>query len=182
MAKAAKTKAANVSVPQSREEATAQMARIGALQRELEAITTRMNADLAKAKERAELLAAPVKAEHEDAVEGLRVYCDANRDALTGGKVKHVDFGSGVVRWRQTKARVMGVPKLADKLSALIDAIKAKGLKRWLRVIVEIDKEAMLREPDAVAAAGLPGVKIAAEGEDFVVEPYSEELLKGAAA
>ena len=182
MAKGTKTKASNVCVPQTRDEATAQMARIGALQRELEAITTTMNAALAAAKESAELKAAPVKAEMDDAVQGLRVYCDANREALTGGKVKHVDFGSGVVRWRQTKARVMGIPKMADKLSALIDVIKSKGLKRWLRIIVEIDKEAMLREPDAVASAGLPGVKIAAEGEDFVVEPYSEELSKGAAA
>ena len=182
MAKATKTKAANVCVPQTREDAATQVARIGLLQRELETITTKMNEKLAATKQAAEVRAAPAKAEIEDLTEGLRVYCDANREALTRGKVKFFDFGTGIVRWRQTKAAVRGVPRDAEKFAALVATIRAKGLVRFLREIVEIDKEAMLREPDAVAAAGLPGVKISAEGEDFVVEPYAETLSKEIAA
>ncbi|QLP98533.1 MAG: host-nuclease inhibitor Gam family protein [Rhodoblastus sp.] len=127
MAKGTKTKAATVCVPQTRDEATAQIAAIGKLQRELEEITTKMNLKLAATKEAAELRAAPAKAEIEDLTEGLRVYCDANREALTKGKVKFFDFGTGVVRWRQTKPAVRGVPRDADKLAALIAAIREKA-------------------------------------------------------
>ena len=181
MAKRTKTKASNVVVPQSRDDATRAVARVGVLQRELELIETDMNDQLGRIKERAELLAAPAKAEIDDLKTGLRVWSDANRDALTeGGKRKHADLGTGLVRWVQTRAAVRGVPREAEKLAATIKTLIAAGLQRFVRTKHEVDREAILREPEALK--GVAGLSVAAEGEDFVVEPYAETLSKEVAA
>jgi len=62
-------------------------------------------------------------------------------------------------------------------VEAIIEGCKVAGLEKFIRVKEEINKDAMLAEPDQ--AMKVPGVTIKSGGEDFIIEPL--ELKKGAA-
>lgn len=168
-----KVRAANVAVPQGRDEANALIARIGTLRRELDRIAADMNDELARIKEQHELRAEPLKAEAETAVEGLKIWCEANRAGLTqGGKVKSAAFPAGEVRWRARPPRV--TVRGAD---AVIEALERLGLTKFVRLKREVNKEAILDAPGEVA--GIAGITIGSEGEDFTVEPFAGDLEAG---
>ena len=176
MAKTARTttRGANVPVPQSREEAAQAVTRIGVLNRELARREADMGDALARIKQKVEEAAEPLREALRAATEGLRIWSEANRADLTGaGKVKSADLGTGTIGWRLRPPRV-SVPR---DVAGLIERLKGLGLGRFVRTREEIDKEAMLAEPAAVA--GVPGVKIGSAGEDFFVEPF-EAALSGA--
>ena len=56
---------------------------------------------------------------------------------------------------------------------AVLDALRRMGLKRFIREKEEVNKDAILNEPAAVAH--VPGIAIS-QGEDFVVVPFEAEL------
>lgn len=173
-----KTRAANLPVPQTREQAQQSVTRIGQLQRDLTRMEVAMNDVIAAAKAKFEEKAAPLNGDLDAITEGLRVWADANRDELTdGGKTKTADLGTGKIAWRMRPPSVRA-PKAAEKLAEVIAWLRKRKLERFIRVSEEIDREAMLREPALVAAA--PGVSIASAGEDFIVEPVAAELTGGA--
>lgn len=160
------------SVPQTRDAAEAAMARIGALSRELEAVETAMNRKIAAAKEYAEGQAAPRREELAVLSAGLTAWAEANRAVLTNdGKVKTAYLGTGVILWRLGKrsVRVKGA-------EAVIAALKRVGLARFVRVKEEVDKEACLRDPAAVA--GIQGLTVTEPVEEIVIEPHREELAE----
>lgn len=164
-----KTEAAAFYVPQSRDEVAEAIAKIGQHQRERELITTAMNEALAlrkgefenEAKPHAEAIAALTK--------GVHTWCEANRATITkDGKVKFHEFATGEVKWR------LRPPSIAIRgADAVMAALKSLRLERFIRVKEEIDKEAMLREPEAIAA--VRGVSVA-QKEDFVVVPFETKL------
>ncbi len=169
-----KAKSKSVPAPQSREEAAAMLRSIGEGAREVARIEADMNDDLARIKEEAEAKAAPHRSAIMQMTEGLKTWCEANRETLTdGGKRKFADLGTGRIEWRFSppKVTIRGV-------EGVIAAIKTLGLP-FLRTKEEIDKEAMLREPDK--ARLVPGVTIGSEGETFSVEPF-EAQIEGRAA
>jgi phage host-nuclease inhibitor protein Gam len=59
------------------------------------------------------------------------------------------------------------------------DALQRLRLDRFLRTKIEINKEAILNEPEAVAL--IPGIKIS-QIEDFVVTPFEADLTGPEAA
>lgn len=174
MAKArTKTRGANLSVPQSREEAAAHLRRIGEIAREVERREADMNDSLARIKEQVEAAAEPLRSEHRTLVAGLQTWCEANRVAITdGNRVKFADLGTGKVSWRLRPPKVT-LPKDAAEL---IGRLKAMRLSLFVRVKEEVDREAMLANPDQ--ARRVPGVRISSEGEDFVIEPFEAELAE----
>jgi phage host-nuclease inhibitor protein Gam len=169
-AKKTKTKGSDLPVPQSREEAQRFIREIGESNRQIARIEADMNDQIANMKEGGELAAAPLYARVQSMTEGLRIWCDANRDALTdGGKRKFADLGTGRIEWR------LAPPKVWIKgVDAALAAIKTLGLSQFLRAKEKIDKEAMLREPER--ARLVPGVTIGSAGENFAVEPFEAEL------
>lgn len=170
----AKTRAANVPVPQSREEAARFIHDIGAAQREIARIEADMNDEIALAKKTAEANALPARARIEALTDGLRTWAEAHRDALTdGGKRKYAELGTGRIEWRFAPPRV--TIKGADEVIA---RIRTLGLAMFLREKIEIDKEAMLREPDK--ARLVQGVSIGTAGENFSVEPFEAEIAGAA--
>lgn len=153
------------SVPQSREEAVAAIGRIGQLRREIAAEKARADEAIRAAGETFERATAQKAAELAEQERGVQMWCEANRMALTGeGRVKYHDFGTGRVNWRTRppKVSIRGV-------EAVIEGCKQLGLTSFLRVREEINKEAMLADPER--ARSLTGVTISSEGEDFVIEP-----------
>lgn len=164
-----KQEAAQFPVPQSRDDVIASIAEIGRRQRERERIQSDMNDQLAAIKQSFEEQARP----HADAItalsSGVQTWCEANRAVLTqDGKVKTANLASGEVRWRMRPPSVSARP-----IEKVIEALKDMGLKRFIRIKEEIDKESILAEPDAVKY--IKGIKIE-QKEDFVIVPFETEL------
>lgn len=171
------TLASNLPVPQTREEAAAAVAQIGAAQRELGRIEAGMNDRITKLKETAEATATPLRERIDTLTKGLQTWAEANRQVLTGGKTKTVDLGTGVISWRLRPSKV-SLPGKPEALATLIDKLKAMALQRFIRTKEEVNREAMLAEPDL--ARTVPGVKVGTSGEDFAVEPFEVALAEGA--
>ena len=170
MSKKTRMRAANLPVPQSREEAAAMLQQIGTLNRQRARLEADMNDAIAAIKEQAEAQAQPLRDQAEAALEGLKLWAEANRQTLTdGGKVKFADLGTGRISWRFRPPSVR-----LTKVEAVLEALKRLGLTRFIRTREEPSKEAMLAEPDT--ARTVPGVNIGTEGEDFLVEPFEVEL------
>lgn len=166
----AKTAGANLPVPQSREEAAATVTAIGDLNRKLARLTADMNDELAASKTHFEAEAEPHRRALEEKTEGLKIWAEANRQALTGGdKTKTVDLGTGVVKWRLRPPAVR-----LSKVEDVIARLKALGLARFLRTKEEVNKDAMQAEPEV--ARTVAGVSIGSAGEDFIVEPFEAAL------
>lgn len=164
-----KTASAAVPVPQSRDQVTAYIREIGERTRDVTRIQAAMNDELAAVKERFEAQAQPQIARIESLTQGIQIWSEANREALTqGGKTKTAAFPSGEVSWRirPPSVRITG----AD---AVLDQLRRLGLNRFIRPKEEINKEAILNEPEAVAS--VPGISIQ-QGEDFIVVPFEAEL------
>jgi phage host-nuclease inhibitor protein Gam len=155
---------------QSRQEAEAAVERIGANQRELTRIEADLNDEVSRLKAAAEERAKPLQ----DAIAAdrglVQLFCEANRGELTNaGKTKTVIFATGEVRWRARPPSVS-----IRGVAAVIALLKSNFGGRFVRTKEEIDKEAMLADPDT--ARQVPGVKIGSEGEDFVIEPFEVQL------
>lgn len=164
-----KTDAVQHPVPQTREEVIASIAAIGTNQRERDRIQAAMNDELAAVRERYEAEAKPFATEIGALTKGVHLYCEAHRDELTKtGKVKSHTFASGEVKWRLRPPSV--VVRGGD---AILDALKSLKLSRFIRTKEEVNKDAILADPAAVA--GVKGISIR-QTEDFVVQPWDTEL------
>lgn len=170
MAKAkVKTAAAQVAVPQSREEATEAIAAIGRHTRERARIEAAMGDEIAAIKQRYEAQAAPHAAAIVDLTEGVATWCAAHREALTqGGKTKTVTFPSGEVAWRITPPKV-----LLRGVEAILATLKRRNLDAFIRTKEEINKEAILN--DFAAVRRVPGISLD-QREEFVITPHEAAL------
>lgn len=164
-----KIPAASHFVCQSREETAESIARIGALQRERDRIQAAMNDELAAVRERFEAQAKPHAERIAELTRGVHDWCVANRAQLThDNKVKFHAFATGEVKWR------MRPPSISVRgVDAVVSTLRKLGLTRFLREKVEIDKEAMLKEPEVAGSIG--GISVS-QREDFVVVPAETQL------
>lgn len=162
---ARKAKSITVVAPETMAEADQYLRDIGKLDIKLRDIDTDLREATAKLKQEAEDQASPLRAEVEKKWAGLQSWAQANRKRMTEGG-KTIRLPSGTVSWRIQPAKVSltGVKDLIVLLSA------TRKWKKFLRVKVEVDKEAMLK--DKVEAAKIKGVKIGSEGEaiDYEVD------------
>jgi phage host-nuclease inhibitor protein Gam len=165
-----KTKApADAWVPQTREEVAEAIAAIGRAQRARLLIAAALNETVAAAKAKAEAEAQSHSAEILRLRAGVQTWCAAHRAELTqGGRIKTALFATGEVRWRATPPRVVlrGVDEVLKRLQAL-------GLERFVRTKHEVNKEAILADPDAVR--GIEGVSLESR-EEFVIVPVETAL------
>jgi phage host-nuclease inhibitor protein Gam len=129
-AKKTKAPAVAVRVPQDQAEAAAAVARIGELNRQVARLEADMNDEIATLKTAAEAKSVPLKAQVRALSDGVQVWAEANRRAITDGdKVKFADLGTGKVSWRQ---RPPGVS--IRKVEEVIAALKRLGLQRFIRI------------------------------------------------
>lgn len=171
-----KATAATYPIPQSRQEASDAIAAIGRAQRELMRIETAMNDELAAVKERYEEQATPFRDEIKARTAGVQTWCEANRSALTeGNRTKTAVLPAGTVKWRLTPPAVKVKKAL---LAGVLAALRTAGLAdRFIRTAEELNKEAVLADPDAVK--GIPGLDIV-QAEEFVIEPHADALAPAA--
>lgn len=164
-----RTKKAAVAVPTPQDDvaAAAQLRLVGEIARARADIRAAAETEIATVQERLAVDDAPLKAQEADLVAGLEIWASVHRDRLTAGRSKTIRLATGVLAWRARPPRV-SVARGAQQ--AVIAALAAAGLERFLRRKVQIDKEAILKEPEAVAA--VEGLRVASDGEEFVVEPF----------
>ncbi|MBI5222589.1 MAG: host-nuclease inhibitor Gam family protein [Candidatus Magasanikbacteria bacterium] len=157
-----------VAVPKNLDEAARFLAQIGKEQRATDEIKLGLNAAVDKLKADAMAADEPHQEKVLQLVEGLFVFAEAHRDELTdGGKRKTVEVPTGTFGWRMTPPSV----KLRD-VESILESLKSLKLKRFIRTKEEIDKEAMLKEPET--AKTVKGVSIS-QHEEFVAKPAELE-------
>ena len=170
MAKKIQGKAApRITVPQSREDAESWVRQIGDYRREAVRIEAAMNDEIARIKAEHEEQARPYREDIEALLEGVQAWAVAHREELTGGKRQSAEIATGVLVWRALPPKVT-----IRKAETVIEALKKLGLTRFIRTREEINKEAMLDDPEA--ARLVPGVTIGSAGETFTVEPFETDL------
>lgn len=172
---ATKLKIISTPLPESREAVNALIYEIGEHQRLRQAIQDKLDADVAALKKAAESTAKVQSDSIAEKLGQVHAWCLAHRDEITDdGKTKTVKFGNGEVSWRNRPpgvwlARGMKVEDVIASLQKL-----GKRFAHFLRPKVELDKEAMLKDPELARA--VPGVRIGSAGEDFTVKPVALQL------
>ncbi len=158
-----------IAVPKSLEGAAEFLAKIGEEQRAINEIQSCLNDAVDELKTKAMDDAKPHQEKVSELVEGLFAYAESNRDELTNGeKRKTVEVPTGTFGWRMTPPAV----SLRD-IPSILKNLKALKLKRFIRTKEEVDKEAMLKEPDV--ANKVKGVSIG-QREEFVAKPSVLEV------
>lgn len=192
--KTAKSAAATVPVPQSREQAQSQISRLGAILREHAVLKAEVDQLVANVVDQyAAQLDALVK-QRDELQAGLQIWCDANRATLTDNhKTKTVNLVTGEVAWRQRPPSV-GVRGADEVLKALREA----GLSTYIRTTEEVNKQGILelasqvekitvedlaegteaaqqlarQKLDLARLQGIKGITLVRGLEDFSVTPF----------
>lgn len=155
---------------QTREEVEIAIKQIGDLQRELARQEIAQNDEIGAITEKYAPKLAALNEQIEPMRQAVQAWCESRRDELTqNGKTKTGSFNTGEVQWRQRPPSV-GVRGLEDVLRRL----RALGLTHFIRVKEEINKEAMLNEPEI--ASIVAGITIKTGVEDFIVTPFEQEV------
>ncbi|MDP3900711.1 MAG: host-nuclease inhibitor Gam family protein [bacterium] len=164
MAKTKNLKKKVIEVPKDLVEAASFIKEIGDKQREINKIQDDLNAKIEELKEQAVNNSIGYQKIIETLMEGLFAYANANREELTdNGKKKTVNLPTGTLAWRMTPPSV-----ILRKVDEVIKALKQLKLDRFIRTKEEVDKEAMLKEPEV--AKTVSGVTIS-QHEEFSVKP-----------
>ncbi len=158
-----------IAVPKSLDEAAEFLAQIGEEQRATDKIRSDINTKVEKLKAKAMADVKPYQEKISQLVEGLFAYAEAHRNELTdGGKRKTVEVPTGTFGWRMTPSAV----SLRD-VESILKSLKSLGLERFIRTKEEVDKEAMLKEPDV--ASTVKGVSVS-QREEFIAKPTELEV------
>ena len=155
--------------PQSRDDCARDIGALGALQREHQRMTTEMNDAIAAITERFQPQLDAVAERAKQLQQGIQTWCEANREVLTdSGRTKTANLVTGEVSWRQRP------PSVAIRgADTVIETLKRLGLGQFVRTKEEVNKEAILNEPKAVA--GVAGISVITGVEDFVVSPFEQQ-------
>lgn len=157
-------KATAATAPQTLAEAQQAIKVIGDIQRD----HARLSADLNDAVANITEAAAPELKRMQDQItllqKSVQMYCESNRELLCG-KAKTANLVTGEVSWRQRPPSI----KITGA-EAVLAWLNEKHLTSFIRTKTEINKEAMLNEPDKAKA--VPGVTLVTGIEDFVITPY----------
>lgn len=155
---------------QTRDEVETAIKVIGDLNREIERLAIEQNDRLAAITEEYAPLINDIKAKAKPIMEAVQAWCESHRDELTNnGKTKTGTFNTGEVQWRQRPPSV-GI----RGTDSVLESLHTLGLTRFIRTKEEINKEAMLNEPEL--AATVAGVTIKTGVEDFVVTPFEQDV------
>lgn len=162
--------AAVVAVPQSREDVINDIRKIGDISRVILRRETELNDQIATLTNDVAPGIEALKKELERLQTGVQTWCEANRAELTrDGKTKTANLTTGEVRWR-TRPPSVSIRKVEDVVAML----KKLSLGKFLRNKVEINKEAILADPNKVK--GIAGISVKTGVEDFEIIPFEQSV------
>lgn len=110
--------------------------------------------------------------------EGIYLYCQANRSALTqNNKIKTVAIPGGTILWRKNPPSVEISRSEADAVQELL----LKDMPQYVRIKREVNKEAILEKKDAPEIMKLKCLEVKEGDEVFAIKPADVkiELEKG---
>lgn len=159
---------AQIYVPQTRDDAAADIRKIGDIQRQIARQAAAMNDAIAEITHAHQPLLDALGEQIKTLQNGVQGYCEAHRDELTdGGRVKTANLVTGEAGWRQRPPSVS-----VRGAEAVIETLKRLGLARFIRAKEEIAKDSILNEPDAVR--GVAGISVVTGVEDFFIVPFEQ--------
>jgi len=159
---------AQINVPQNKGEAAADIKQIGDLQRQITRTQTEMNDAIAHITATYQPVMEALCKQVDPLRAGVQAFCEANRVELCG-KGKTANLVTGEVQWRQRPPSVT-----LKAVETVIKTLLRLRLKRFVRVKMEVNKEAILLEPDAVK--DVLGITVVTGVEDFVITPFEQEV------
>jgi phage host-nuclease inhibitor protein Gam len=152
--------------PQTQRDCAADIKKLGDLQREFARMAADMNDEIGAITKRYQPKLEALQGQIDTLQQGVQTYCEAHRSELTNeNKVKTANLVTGEVQWRQRPPSVS-----IRGAEAVIEALKRLGLVKFVRTKEEVNKEAILNEPDEVR--GIAGISIVSGVEDFVITPF----------
>lgn len=161
---------AQIYVPQSKDEVAEYIRNIGDTQRNLLREQAEMNDAIANVTARYQPRLEELGGQITTLQEGVQAWCEGHRDELTsGGKTKTANLITGEIQWRQRPPSVR-----ISKSEAVLETLARLGLSRFIRKVEEVNKAAILDEPDAVK--GVAGITVVTGVEDFVITPFEQEV------
>ncbi|MDR2208828.1 MAG: host-nuclease inhibitor Gam family protein [Azoarcus sp.] len=162
-------KLAAIYVCQSKDEVMGAIRELGDAQRELVRIEAGINDQIAAITDASKDMIDALKQRIDTLTNGIQIWCEAHRAAICAGGGKTANLITGEVSWRQSPPSVT-----VRKVDKVIDALKALGKKAFIRTKEEVNKEAILSNPNAVA--GVPGITVVTGQETFAVTPFEVEV------
>ena len=169
MATRLKTPAAACAVPQSKSDCALYIKNLGDVSRDFERSRAEMNDAIANITKSFQPVLEALSARMLSLQSGVQTWCEANRATLCDGTGKTANLVTGEVSWRQRP------PSVAIRgADTVMETLQRMGLERCVRTKNEVNKEAMLNEPDAVR--GIAGITIVTGVEDFSITPFAVEV------
>ncbi|ELJ9127833.1 host-nuclease inhibitor Gam family protein [Salmonella enterica] len=168
--KVTKMKGTAETAPQTRDEVSRDIRKLGDEQREAIRLEAAMNDEIAAITERYTPLIEAHKKSIKALFKGISDWCKTNRDELTnGGKTKTANLTTGNVSWR------LGNPScsVSRDVEPVLDMLHRLGLERFIRTKEEVNKEAVLADPAAVK--GIVGITVKQATESFYVDPFEQD-------
>ncbi|EDF8918458.1 host-nuclease inhibitor Gam family protein [Salmonella enterica] len=170
--KTSRLKAAAASyTPQSKEQVSVDIKKIGDIQRELTRIEADANDQIAVIMNQNTPKIEALRAELDVLQKGVQTWCEANRNSITKGSSKTANLITGEVAWR-TKPDSVSI-KGAE---LVLEALKKLKLDRFIRRKEEINKDAILADKKAVE--NIKGISIVSGKEVFSITPFEQEIEK----
>ncbi|EPZ00479.1 host-nuclease inhibitor Gam family protein [Mannheimia haemolytica] len=173
MAKTTKTRvksATQSAIYQSRDEVQTAIKIIGDKQRELQRLATAMNDELAAISASYAQHIDALKEDIKPMQKGVQMWCEVHRNELTdNGKCKTGSFVTGEVQWRIKPPSVS-----VRNAESVIELLENFGLHQFIRTKQEVNKEAVLADPQAVSA--IEGINIKSGEEEFIIKPFEQNI------
>lgn len=170
--KVSRLKAAAASyTPQSREQVSIDIKKIGDIQRELTRIEADANDQIAVIMNQNTPKIEALRAELDVLQKGVQTWCEANRSSITKGSSKTANLITGEVAWR-TKPDSVSI----KGVELVLEALKKLKLDRFIRRKEEINKDAILADKKAVES--IKGISIVSGKEVFSITPFEQEIEK----
>ena len=166
--KVTKIKTNAIDAPVTQEQAEALLLDIGKAQREVARIEADMNDHLAEIKDGFEKAAQPYNEDISEKFSALHIWAEAHKDELLKGKLKTAKISTGELSWRTTPPRVSVRGK-----DEVIEMLKRMKLTHLIRTTEDINKEAILNEPEAIK--GIAGVSIV-QKEEFAAKSFESQI------
>ncbi|EAP9507711.1 host-nuclease inhibitor protein Gam [Salmonella enterica] len=170
--KVSRLKAAAASyTPQSKEQVSVDIKKIGDIQRELTRIEADANDQIAVIMNQNTPKIEALRAELDVLQKGVQTWCEANRSSITKGSSKTANLITGEVAWR-TKPDSVSI----KGVELVLEALKKLKLDRFIRRKEEVNKDAILADKKAVE--NIKGISIVSGKEVFSITPFEQEIEK----
>jgi len=157
---------------QSKSEVMDNITEIGNKQREIARLEAEMNDKIAEITDSYKGNINALQLDVERLTHQAQIWCEANRNSLLDKGLKTANLIVGEVSWRYRPAKVT-----IRKEDFVIEQLEQAGLERFVRIKKNVNKEAILADPQAVKE--ISGISIVQGVEDFIISPFEVEV-KGA--